>query len=191
MRYSAIAAATLFFCLYAVSPCIAGPDDGRRISVNAQEEENAETVPVTEEAPGEVPMPEGAPAGEAGLLTVKGIVTSVDADAHTMTVNTASGEMTFTFDEDTRFQSGLKAREMSDVTAGTRIAVLYDESDGHASLRRVMLVPDKSYGPTTGTYKSKSRHKKSLKSRHKKSVKSKHKKKSSGKKKSHKRKKGG
>jgi len=156
MRYFALIAATLLMTVSAASAAPAAPDAGRQITVTAQEEKNAETVPVTEEAvPDEL-------KGEPGLLTVKGIVKAVNPDARTITMSTASGDKTLSYDDGTRFQSGLKSREMSDVQVGSRIAVLYDEKDGKSGLKRVMLVPDKSYGPTKpGAYRGGGHHKKS------------------------------
>ena len=164
MRYrTVIAAAAIFLSVSAAPAVFAGPEPmpvagtGSQTGVTAQDEKNAVPVPVTEEPPQEAPVkttPEAVPE-EPGVMTVKGIVSAVDPDAHTITMSTAAGEKTLSYGEGTRFQSGLKSIDTEDVQVGSRIAVLYEENDGKASLKRVMLVPDKSYGPTKpGSYHS-------------------------------------
>jgi len=114
-------------------------------------------------------------------LTVNGIVSAMDPDSHTISMNTPSGEIKFFYDDETRFQSGLKRIDLALVSPGSRIAVLYTIRDGRAYLKRLMFVPDRSYGPTKPGSYHKGRHKsrKSHSSKHhtKKSVKKKSKKK--------------
>jgi hypothetical protein len=95
------------------------------------------------------------------MLTVNGIVTGVDPDAQTMTVNTPMGEKVFQYDVETRFQSGLRAIDTSDVRVGSRIAVLYNEKEGKATLKRIMLVPDKAFAPHATSHHKRHHGKKS------------------------------
>ena len=155
MLYPRIMAAALLLSIFAVPDCIAASGQGRMITVDGLENDSVGAA--TEPGPGAAPVLEKTPE-EAGLLTVKGIVTAVDPAAHTIVVNTESGEKTFSFDEGTRFQSGLRPIDTAQVEPGSRIAVLYDEKGGSASLKRVMLVPARTYGPTKGTYKSRRHH---------------------------------
>jgi Cu/Ag efflux protein CusF len=81
---------------------------------------------------------------KAGMMRLSGEVTTVDAEAKTVTVKGRMKEVTVSVDDKTAIKAGKEKKTLTDLKAGDKVHVVYAEADGKSVAQRISLRSERS-----------------------------------------------
>ncbi|GAB4487856.1 MAG: hypothetical protein OHK006_17540 [Thermodesulfovibrionales bacterium] len=108
-------------------------------TVSIAAEKAAAPAPKAEEKKAAAPAEKKEAPKKAVKKQITGEVKAVDAKANTLTVAKDKKEVTVSVDDQTKITAGKDKKTLADVKAGDKVTVKYEEVDGKATAKSVVI----------------------------------------------------